>query len=660
MKTKFVALLTLIVTACSSMPKVSVETQKTVPKEVFQKVLPALFEVVVPRPDEIGLTYERPLPVERLPYQMRTDKYASVGTAFAIGNNQFVSAAHVFPLFMQSYLHDYSLRDRNGKVYALDKVLRYSSYRDLIVFTLKQPPSDVAPLVVANNVEVGDSVFVVGNAQGEGISLRAGQVSSFTPEEVDNAWKFIRFSAAASPGNSGGPLLDEKGEVVGVVLRKNGSENLNFAIPIQQLERLKTSTAEFMVRNQTYQRDQVSETKTWNFSTPLPQKIDELAKVSESNYRTYNQTTLMALYDKKDQRFFPANKHFVDFLRRQYVRSGISILAPPSAGDEWTSHLLKTNSIDLAPNEAIQWTTGKTVTYFYIHAPKGMDTFAFATDPKLVLDRALKALGVERPYAGEKIKITSFGHPESKNVWRDELGRPWLESTWDAQPLNTVFFLNCSPTPRGAFCRLDSLAKQLTTLGAEIVIHQQLNTVLWSLGGSFAEWKKYLASSSELLPDAYKKAQLSLEGHKLSIALGNKVLHYQNGDLNDKSEISVRVRYSLDAQPQMEIASLSVKPRKEHELHFAKYWIWEPTENAPEKTTQYWHNLRDKAQVFDGEVHQDGKWKEVYLVGPKSVARGVNYYEVIDCSLNLDESTDQLKELCHKFFDSNFSTVHAG
>jgi S1-C subfamily serine protease len=41
-----------------------------------------------------------------------------------------------------------------------------------------------------------------------------------TPEARYGNWKWLRFSAAASPGNSGGPLLDSKGNVIGIVLRR--------------------------------------------------------------------------------------------------------------------------------------------------------------------------------------------------------------------------------------------------------------------------------------------------------------------------------------------------------------------------------------------------------------------------------------------------------
>ncbi len=75
-------------------------------------------------------------------------------------------------------------------------------------------------------------MIAVGNALGQGIVGRDGVLTSETPEDVAGSWKWLRFSAPASPGNSGGPLLDAQGRVIGVIARKSANENLNFALPI--------------------------------------------------------------------------------------------------------------------------------------------------------------------------------------------------------------------------------------------------------------------------------------------------------------------------------------------------------------------------------------------------------------------------------------------
>jgi hypothetical protein len=65
--------------------------------------------------------------------------------------------------------------------------------------------------------------------------VRDGLYTSDTPEDLEGRWQWLRFSAAASPGNSGGPLIDRNGKVVGVVLRKSPNESLNFALAIGQV-----------------------------------------------------------------------------------------------------------------------------------------------------------------------------------------------------------------------------------------------------------------------------------------------------------------------------------------------------------------------------------------------------------------------------------------
>src|ERR1700756_4352820 len=65
------------------------------PPELQKKVQAATFEVVVKKPDKDTLTYEKPLPLELIPYAERTDAYRSIGTAFAVAPDTFVTAAHV-------------------------------------------------------------------------------------------------------------------------------------------------------------------------------------------------------------------------------------------------------------------------------------------------------------------------------------------------------------------------------------------------------------------------------------------------------------------------------------------------------------------------------------------------------------------------------------
>ena len=96
-----------------------------------------IFEVVIPKEEDDFIVYKEELPRDLLPFRIRNDKYHSIGTAFAIGKNKFVSAAHVFNIHTPTLWTNFFLRDSHGKIYELDQFTKYSQYRDIVLFSLK-------------------------------------------------------------------------------------------------------------------------------------------------------------------------------------------------------------------------------------------------------------------------------------------------------------------------------------------------------------------------------------------------------------------------------------------------------------------------------------------------------------------------------------------
>ena len=202
--------------------------------QLLNKIQAATFEVVAAKPATDPLTYFKPLPFDLLPFQERNDKYYSVGTAFSLGNNRFVTAAHVLDTGIGSLWGAPALRDSKGRVFPVGKIEKVSLARDFAVFTVTGNPN-AENLEINTQPQLHGAVYAVGNALGTGVIVRDGVYTSMTPEERDGRWKWLRFSAAASPGNSGGPLLDKDGAILGVVLMKSPNENLNYALPIQEV-----------------------------------------------------------------------------------------------------------------------------------------------------------------------------------------------------------------------------------------------------------------------------------------------------------------------------------------------------------------------------------------------------------------------------------------
>ena len=118
---------------------------------------------------------------------------------------------------------------------------------DVAVLELGAPAGDVAPLVFADSSElrVGDPVIAIGTPFGLEGSLSTGIVSGLR-RQIDSPNGFaitgvIQTDAALNPGNSGGPILDTSGRVVGVatqIATETGrNEGIGFAIPSSVVRR---------------------------------------------------------------------------------------------------------------------------------------------------------------------------------------------------------------------------------------------------------------------------------------------------------------------------------------------------------------------------------------------------------------------------------------
>jgi S1-C subfamily serine protease len=112
---------------------------------------------------------------------------------------------------------------------------------DIAVLAPDRLPDLVVPAVMAGPPPVGDAVYAVGNPLGLTHSLTAGVVSATErsiPTGRGELSGLIQFDAAVNPGNSGGPLLNRAGQVVGIVTALANPANqdffvgIGFAVPI--------------------------------------------------------------------------------------------------------------------------------------------------------------------------------------------------------------------------------------------------------------------------------------------------------------------------------------------------------------------------------------------------------------------------------------------
>ncbi len=128
---------------------------------------------------------------------------------------------------------------------AAGKVTATQPQNDIAVVATDRAPKKVVPAVLGNpsSLHEGDDAYVVGNPFGLYSSMSAGVISgfgrSFTPPNGGPAIQgLIQIDAAVNPGNSGGPLLNRNGEVVGIITgivnptSQDVFIGIGFAVPI--------------------------------------------------------------------------------------------------------------------------------------------------------------------------------------------------------------------------------------------------------------------------------------------------------------------------------------------------------------------------------------------------------------------------------------------
>ncbi len=133
------------------------------------------------------------------------------------------------------------------------RVINVQPENDLAVIRTKTFPDDLKPATLASTADLnpGDTVVAVGFPFGIGPSVSAGVIGGLKRSFVDPSKKgtgsrlsnLIQFDAAANPGNSGGPLVNRDGEVVGIVTAivnpsgHNVFAGVGFAVPIENAAR---------------------------------------------------------------------------------------------------------------------------------------------------------------------------------------------------------------------------------------------------------------------------------------------------------------------------------------------------------------------------------------------------------------------------------------
>ncbi|MBX4212315.1 trypsin-like peptidase domain-containing protein [Candidatus Pacearchaeota archaeon] len=158
----------------------------------------------------------------------------AVGTGFIVHSDVFssliVTNEHVIDDATNIYVVTHDKKEIPAVLVGSDKL------RDVAVLEIK---GDYQALEVAdsNDLQVGNKVIAIGNPLGLSFSVTEGIISALNRKGPNGLDEYIQTDVSLNPGNSGGPLIDTSGHVIGVNNFKVGNaESLGFALESNRLK----------------------------------------------------------------------------------------------------------------------------------------------------------------------------------------------------------------------------------------------------------------------------------------------------------------------------------------------------------------------------------------------------------------------------------------
>jgi S1-C subfamily serine protease len=161
---------------------------------------------------------------------------ARVGSGFAVSPEHVVTARHLVVGAERAVVRTIDGRSLEARVVGTD------ARTDLALLRTESSTLQPARLGDSEGLAIGDTVLAIGNPYGLGHSLAVGVLGSrgrrFASGEAAEGARYLQLTVPLYPGNSGGPIFDDSGAVVGVLAGTHAQgQSIGFALPVEALRR---------------------------------------------------------------------------------------------------------------------------------------------------------------------------------------------------------------------------------------------------------------------------------------------------------------------------------------------------------------------------------------------------------------------------------------
>jgi hypothetical protein len=475
-----------------------------------------------------------------------------------------------------------------------------SNEKDYLIFTVKGKTFDNF-FQFEKNYKIGDTVFCIGNALGEGIIIRDGLVLGSVPEEDSGRWNLLKSSATGSPGNSGGPLVTPNGKVIALVTARK--DNIIYSTPAEVILNDDRSVLFYRSKNRYYHV--LLENNLLNIFETQASLPDTHANIS----RLFREADIKHYYDSMSALFEEAPEYL----------SGENNAHLINGSQQSSQRTLSLNEVQISyvdPND-YNWKLSSRPLYssynldddgrlysgslFYsdfdlykINKPKSVSQEEICTDPKYIMDIILKNKRTDRHIWYDKYRILSYGEPASTGLFRDSLGRTWLTANWNIGFEYSALIMYILPMPDGPV---------LITTKQDIALIQKYEWDLQKIcdhlfvvyGASFEDWDEFFAID-KYIPDFLKGMNFkwNSDEQNFSISCGNLSVSADNRvfDWNNQSELHLfPFWYIQNNELEFGVRKVTLRGDKRGRENIILYRNIKPDQKLGTNFTENWNDL---------------------------------------------------------------------
>jgi S1-C subfamily serine protease len=269
----------------------------------------------------------------------KNGKQISGGSGFIIDPSGIIATNfHILSKWPDSQGSMY-LKMENGAYYLIEHLVAFDEENDIALLKVEGKELPVVKMRGDYKARQGDNIIVIGSPLGLDTTISEGIISNIRGRN-----RLIQISAPVSPGSSGSPVFNVKGEVIGVAtFLIEGGQNLNFAIPVKHIVKLFDEYKSRKKKGKTVSRIRPQEKSTPTLVNPELQEVNLekadlffAAKEYDKAISEYMSIWRSILSSNKE-------KHKMPYIELQIAKSFIATREDMLAWS-WLKYLIKEHS----------------------------------------------------------------------------------------------------------------------------------------------------------------------------------------------------------------------------------------------------------------------------------------------------------------------------